>query len=217
MSTHPSTCEVMCACEKREHNAELIVVTGGPGAGKTAIVEMAKKYFCPHVVILPEAATMVFSGGFWRLSTITGRQAAQRAIFHIQREMEQLVIEEKRWGLAICDRGTLDGLAYWPGSENDYWAQVGSSAQKELSRYKTVIHLRTPTLAMGYNNHPNVLRIESAEEAGLIDEKIHQIWSRHPNYTQIDSASDFQNKAAVALKLIADDVPKCCMSQFHFA
>ena len=56
---------------------------------------MAKKVLCDHVVVLPEAATIVFGGGFWRLESASAKMAAQRAIFHVQREMEYLVVGEK--------------------------------------------------------------------------------------------------------------------------
>ncbi len=190
----------------------MVVVTGGPGAGKTAILEMARKQFCHHVAILPEAASVVFSGGFWRLRSSSARMAAQRAIFHVQKEMEKLVLGEKHWGLALCDRGTLDGLAYWPGDEAHYWRETGTTQAQELARYHAVIHLRTPGVDMGYN-YQNSLRIETAEEAREIDHRIEKIWSRHPRYAQIDSATDFFQKAAAAFQLIADDVPECCRNR----
>ena len=33
-----------------------IVLTGGPGGGKTAVLEVVRRHFCEHVVVLPEAA-----------------------------------------------------------------------------------------------------------------------------------------------------------------
>ncbi len=210
----PSTshCEVNCHCTQPRHTPSLVVVTGGPGAGKTAILEMARKKFCQHVAILPEAASLVFSGGFWRLPSATARMAAQRAIFHVQKEMETLVMDERRWGLGLCDRGTLDGLAYWPGEDAAYWRETGTTEARELARYKAVIHLRTPGMEMGYN-YQNALRVETADEARAIDQRIEKIWSRHPRYAQIDSATDFLQKAAAALQLIADDVPECCRNR----
>ena len=68
----------------------MIVLTGGPGAGKTAVLEMLRKEVCPHVAILPEAAGILFGGGFWRLPTDSARAAAQRAIFRVQRELETI-------------------------------------------------------------------------------------------------------------------------------
>jgi len=38
----------------------LVVLTGGPGAGKTAFLEIARRNFCEHIAVLPEAASIVF-------------------------------------------------------------------------------------------------------------------------------------------------------------
>jgi predicted ATP-binding protein involved in virulence len=40
----------MKPCECREpHDHRRIVLTGGPGAGKTAVLELIRQYFCSHV------------------------------------------------------------------------------------------------------------------------------------------------------------------------
>lgn len=179
----------------------LVVLTGGPGAGKTAVLEMAKRTSHAQVAFLPEAASVIFGGGFWRLHSQNGRKAAQRAIYHVQREMEEIVRGESLWLAGVCDRGTLDGLAYWPGTEKSYWKSLGSSHAEELARYSAIIHLRTPSAENGYN-HQNTLRIETPEEAQRIDEKIERIWRKHPRYLSIESQGDFMVKAAKALDAI---------------
>lgn len=209
MNSQPVSCDKTCFCVLKHHQASLVVVTGGPGAGKTAILEMAKKNFCRHVVVIPESASLIFKGGFWRMDTVLAKSAAQRAIFHVQSELEGLAVQDGRWGMALCDRGTLDGLAYWPSSEETFWDQVGSGPASELIRYKAVIHLRTPSDAEGYNQQ-NELRIESSKEAQIIDERISAIWSKHPRYIQIPSSVDFLTKAKLALNAIEAELPSCC-------
>lgn len=189
---------------------EFIVITGGPGAGKTAVLEMARRRFQKETAVLPEAASIIFGGGFWRLPSATAKMAAQRAIFQVQKQMEQLVVEEGEWSLGLCDRGTLDGLAYWPSDEKSYWRDIETTLEKELSRYKAVIHLRTPDLANGYN-HQNQLRTESVKEAQAIDLKIEKIWCHHPRYLQVPKFSNFLDKAAHAIELIQAEAPHCCL------
>ena len=198
-----------CGCGHSRHSCRLVAVTGGPGAGKTAVLEVALRAFCEHVAVLPEAAGVVFGGGFPRHDTGAGRAAAQRAIFHVQREVERLVLEEGRVAVGLCDRGTVDGLAYWAGDDADYWMQVGSSLEMELARYTAVIHLRTPAAHQGYN-HSNPLRVESVDEARALDERILAAWSAHPQVHVVDSASDFVAKARQALEIIRDQLPSCC-------
>lgn len=211
MSVYPTVCEKKCDCLKETHATRLVVITGGPGAGKTAVLEMTKKVLCEHVAVLPEAASIVFGGGFWRLESKSAKSAAQRAIYHVQREMENLVLGENRWAIGLCDRGTLDGLAYWTESQNLFWEMTKNRTEDEYARYAAVIHLQSPSADLGYN-HQNPLRIESVTQAAEIDEKIHAVWSRHPWYKMIESAPSFLIKENLALKEIAQALPDCCQS-----
>ncbi|HEX8109158.1 MAG TPA: ATP-binding protein [Kofleriaceae bacterium] len=199
-----------CTCHL-SHAPRLVVVTGGPGAGKTALLEVVQRDLCWHAVVLPEAASILWRGQFPRHPTIAGRKAAQRAIVRVQIEMQRMTIEEGRAGLIVCDRGTLDGLAYWPGSEREYFEDIASTKQRELERYATVIHMRTPSLDHGYM--PSPFRIESAAEAALIDEQIDAAWAGHPRRFMIDSDDDFVAKLHRALDLIRAEVPACCRAR----
>jgi hypothetical protein len=77
------------SCECREPHAHTrIVLTGGPGAGKTAVPELVRQHFCEHVHVLHEAAGIVFGGGFPRATEGNVLRASQRAIFYVQRELE---------------------------------------------------------------------------------------------------------------------------------
>lgn len=209
MASFTKNCSRPCSCKVVSHDTQIVVLTGGPGAGKTAVLELVEKVLCEHVAVLPEAASILFGGGFWRLDSPSGRMAAQRAIYHVQEEIQQLVLDEKKWSMALCDRGTLDGLAYWPGKDSDFFAAFNTNLEKEFQKYKAVIHLRSPTLEKGYN-YENPVRVESAELAAKIDEKIHEIWKTHPNYRVIESTSDFIEKVHQAAKLIQSFVPECC-------
>lgn len=198
-----------CECKVFDHVPKLVVLTGGPGAGKTAVLETIRRYFCAHVHVLPEAASIVFGGGFPRLASVPVRCAAQRAIYAVQRELERAEIEARGAGVVLCDRGTIDGIAYWPLPEARFWADLRTSAEDELARYHAVIHLRSPSLASGYN-HNNVLRIESATEAAAIDARIADAWSRHPRRVVVESDADFLKKLARAVAFVREEVPACC-------
>lgn len=197
-----------CDCNAERHDPRLVVLTGGPGAGKTATLEVIRRHFCDHVVVLPEAASTLFAGGFLRHSTNVGRRAAQRAIFHVQRELESVILGERTAAVALCDRGTVDGVAYWPGSSESFFAELGTNHDQELERYAAVIHLRTPPADGGYGK--NGVRIESASEAHEIDKKILAAWDGHPRRHVIDSTADFMVKVARALELVEAEIPECC-------
>jgi predicted ATPase len=183
------------------------VLTGGPGAGKSAVLELIRLFFCEHVRTLPESAGIVFGGRFPRNHHEPVQQAAQRAIYHVQRELESIADAENT-AIVLCDRGTIDCSAYWVGA-GDLFSSVGTTREAELARYDLVIHLRTPTSARAYNRD-NPLRIESLEEASAIDARILDQWNGHPHRIVVEATEDFLSKASHVLALLRDEVPACC-------
>ena len=190
-----------------KHDHRRVVLTGGPGAGKTAVLELIRLFFCIHVRTLPEAAGVIFGGRFPRNGRVAVRRAAQRAIFHVQRELEATE-EEDSAAIVLCDRGTVDGQAYWIG-EGDVFSAVGTTRERELARYHAVIHLRTPSSPDAYGLE-NPLRIESLEEAAVIDQRIAEVWAGHPRLREVAATPDFLTKAARALEILREEMPECC-------
>jgi hypothetical protein len=170
---------------------------------------LIRRYFCRHVRVLPESASVLFGGGFPREPSEASQKAAQRAIFHVQRQLELLVGPEGTPAVTICDRGTVDGMAYWPGAPDELLAATGTTREEELARYDTVIHLRTPSAALGYN-HSNRLRIEAAATAAAIDLRIEDAWRGHPRRLFVESRADFLLKAAEAIRHLHQQLPVCC-------
>lgn len=195
-----------CHCSE-PHPRRTIVLTGGPGAGKTAVLELLRQALCRHVVILPEAAGILFNDGFPRDDIPDVRRAAQRAIYHVQTELER-AMDAKNTAVMLCDRGVVDGVAYWPGP-GDFFAAVGTTREEAFARYDAVIHLRVPAETNGYG-HSNPYRIESAAEARIIDDRILGAWSGHPRVFVVESASDFFTKTTEALRLLESELPPCC-------
>ena len=200
-----------CECALERHAPQLIAITGGPGAGKTAVLEIARRSLCPHVAVLPEAASIVFGGGFPRGPSVPARRGTQRAIFHVQTALERILVEEHRVAIGLCDRGTVDSVAYWPESIDDFWREVHSDQASELARYAAVIHLRTPSAASGYD-HSNPLRTERASDARRLDQAIEAAWAGHPNRHIVESRPNFVDKVEEALTMIRAELPECCSS-----
>jgi predicted ATPase len=198
-----------CDCIVR-HPARRVVLTGGPGAGKTAVLELIRQSFCSHVLLLPEAAGVLFAGGFPRGPSVPEREAAQRAIYHVQRQLEAIGDAENA-ALVVCDRGTVDSAAFWPGGDpRGFWSAVGSSLQQELARYDAVIHLRVPPVGSGYYVRSNPLRVETEAEAVAIDQRIERLWAGHPRRFTVEASADFLEKAARTLDILRQEVPECC-------
>ena len=198
---------VPCECAEA-HERRRVVLTGGPGAGKTAVLELIRQSFCEHVKVLPEAAGVIFGGGFPREDDPECKRAAQRAIFYVQRELENAG-DSHNPTIVLCDRGTLDGLAYWPGAMDEFLASVGTTLPEQLARYHAVIHLRTPAEDRGYNKQ-NPLRTESAAVAAEVDRRILQAWQSHPKRFVVESTSEFLDKAAQTLEILRGEMPDCC-------
>lgn len=193
-----------------------IVLTGGPGAGKTAVLEIARRHFGARADVLHESASIVFRGGFPRLDTVDARCAAQRAIYHVQIELENVAQARTEPAVILCDRGTPDGLAYWPAAPDEFWRQLDTSLEAELARYDAVIHLRTPSRRDGY--HRDDVRIESAKAAALIDERLVEIWSKHPRRFDVESSHDFLDKTRITLAILERElVPSIAATRAHRA
>ena len=200
-----------CQCQSDAHEPKFIVMTGGPSAGKTRLLELIRGRLCRHVGLLPEAASVVFGGGFPRRTTPAARRAAQRAIFHVQDELERIVIDERSFGIVLCDRGTLDGLAYWPHDDESFFAELHTTRDAELRRYAAVLYLRTPH-ASDYDG-TNPLRIESPAEAAILDDLIVDVaWHGHPHRVIVDAAASFEEKAEIAIAAIRAELPPCCFA-----
>lgn len=207
MSTSPCDCH-----DPSSHRGHRVVLTGGPGAGKTAVLEVVRKYLCQHVMVLPEAAGIIYGGGFPRLSTVPARRAAQVAIFHVQDQLERIALSaEPLPAMVLCDRGIIDGLAYWPEDAESFYAAVGTTREAAFARYAAVIHLRTPTTEGGYN-HRNPLRVETAAEATALDEKLFHVWEGHPRRYVVECTKDFMEKLTETLNALRAELPVCCLT-----
>jgi nicotinamide riboside kinase len=179
-----------------------IVITGGPSSGKTSVVEILARSASPCLKVVEEAAALLFRGGFLRHTDPEKLKCQQIAIYHVQRQLENIAMIESPARPMICDRGSLDGLAYWPDDQTSFFRAIESSMEKELLRYDWVIHLDTvkPT-----DSQRDGFRTEEAKSASAMNDRVKRAWSLHPNRIVIDAHQDFLNKihrAVNALSLI---------------
>lgn len=185
-----------------------VAVTGGPSGGKTTLIEALKKEFGAKVKVVPEAASILYKGGFPRVKSYEGYYHAQRAIYFTQKELEELRCKSHPDALIVCDRGSLDALAYWPDSAESFFSSVHSTMPAEIARYDWVIHLETAT-EPDYDAS-NEVRTENFHEALLLNEKIKKSWEGHPQRIVISAEQDFFSKMKKATQVIAailDDRP----------
>ncbi|WP_413557524.1 ATP-binding protein [Bdellovibrio sp. HCB209] len=177
-----------------------IVVTGGPSGGKTTLIEALKKELGQKCAVVPEAASILYRGGFPRFKEAQGIINAQRAIYFTQKELEDMVCQLSQKSLIVCDRGSVDSIAYWPESPEHFFKNIGTNQDLEFSRYDWVLHMDT---AEGdYYDTSNPVRTESFQEAALLNTKIKDAWASHPRRIVIGHNKDFISKMTTALAVI---------------
>jgi nicotinamide riboside kinase len=167
-----------------------IALTGGPSGGKTTLIEALQKDMSSTLAVVPEAASILYRGGFPRRPTIEGRKHAQRAICYTQRELEDLITAESKLDVIVCDRGSLDSIAYWPGNDAvDFFQSLQTHREAELQRYDWVLHLDTADVDTFDANNP--IRTESFLEAVELNAKIKEAWKGHPQRVVIPHEEEF--------------------------
>lgn len=176
-----------------------IVLTGGPAAGKTSLALILEKTYADKLAIVPEAASILFRGGFPREPSEAQRKCQQKAIYYVQRELENSIELSHPGEILICDRGSLDALAYWPGPAEEFLQSMQTSLAAEVARYDWVIHLETAR-APDYKN--SAIRTETSREALDIDAKVKAAWQKHPNQVIIPRAANFPMKIYLAIKIV---------------
>jgi hypothetical protein len=197
-----------------------IVLTGGPGGGKTTLIEELSRdpAWAVRFAALPEAIFLMRHVG------ISPREKLfQRVMVHLQMALEDGL--DRALGLdngraILCHRGSLDPLAYWLDRgwpEEEFFVYTGTTREEHYRRYTAVVHL--VTAADGAEEHyarwPEAHRPEQIEDAVRLDGLLHQVWRDHPrlswpNNTSVlfrgDSNPGFTSGKAVALSKTANNL-----------
>jgi len=191
------------------HKRPVIVLTGGPGGGKTTLIEELAHdpAWAGRFVALPEAIALMRRLGLsprWRLF--------QRVMVHLQMALEEgldraLGLEDGR--AILCHRGSLDPLAYWLDRgwpEEEFFAFTGTRREEHYRRYVAVVHLVTAAEGAPwvYTRWPEAHRPETVEDAIRLDRLLHRVWRNHPRYYRLDNEGrDWAAKSRAARRILA--------------
>ncbi len=187
-----------------------IVLTGGPGAGKTVITHALTtsdlwadwRHEIGGILAVPEAATQIYSARNtrWDRLDLEDRCDTQRAIYHLQREQEERLAGQARAlgrRVLLLDRGTIDGSAYWPHGPGAYWDDLCVNGEAELARYAGVIVLQSAA-ALGSRAYDgdasNAVRFEDATAALESDRVLATLWGSHARIVRISAFEDLSHK-----------------------
>jgi len=185
-----------------------IVLTGGPGGGKTTAADLFRREIGERVVVVPEAATLLFSGGFPRSNEVHARKSAQCAIYSVQTNLENVQSALYPDRILLCDRGTIDGAAYWPEQAEEFFQAVGTTRERELARYDEVLFFESAAVGGIAIEGGNPTRVETNEEALELDHRLRALWSQHPRFTVVPHNPSFVKKIMFGLALLESVVAK---------
>ncbi len=193
----------MCRMSNNATNGRIrIALTGGPGGGKTTAADLFRREIGERVVVVPEAATLLFAGGFPRSDAPGAVRAAQRAIYHVQRNLEDVQSARFPGRILLCDRGTVDGAAYWPEAAEDWFTHMSTTLEQELARYDAVIFFETAAVGGMSIEGGNPVRVEDLDTAIALDDRLRSLWSRHPRFVLVPHNPSFFKKLTFGLASI---------------
>jgi predicted ATPase len=182
-----------------------IVLTGGPGAGKTVVARDIVSRHAHRYVLVPEAATQVYEAlqTRWDRLDLEGRRDVQRQIYRLQLGQEAKTLTENPNKILLLDRGTIDGAAYWPEGAAAYWLDLSTTLAAEIARYDAIIWMQTSAaLGLYDGDASNACRFEHPQAAIESGDRLKQLWATHDRLRTVNAYPHFADKiAAVEMEL----------------
>lgn len=171
---------------------KLVVLTGGPCAGKTTVTQAITGEWPDKLIVAPEVASVLLEHLIPAPNEADFEvwlEQLQKAIFPTQRSCEHIqLLRAQRSGiqLVLCDRGVLDGAAYMPGGMTQFARICALDPSVELARYERVIHLESVATAKpelwDELKATNPARYETLELAQERELALRQVYQHHPKY-----------------------------------
>jgi len=126
-------------------------------------------------------------------------------VFHVQRNLEDVQSGRFPDRVLLCDRGTVDGAAYWPDGGEGFFAALGTTKEAEFTRYEAVLFLESAAVGgLPVVEGGNPVRNEGIDAAAALDRRLRDVWSEHPNFVLIGHEASFFHKMARGLDAMRD-------------
>jgi predicted ATPase len=182
--------------------APRIVLTGGPGGGKTTAADLYLRELGDSAIVVPEAATLLFAGGFPRVDEPDAERSLQQAIYAVQRNLEDVQGARFPDRVLLCDRGTVDGAAFWPDGDHEFFSMAGTTRERELARYDAVLFFETGAVGGLSIEGGNRYRTESNDRAVELDRRLRSLWGDHPRFYLVPHQQSFLAKITAGLAIL---------------
>ncbi len=191
------------------------LLTGGPGAGKTA----SENWLIPAlengdttVLFIPESATELISSKITAAEIGDAAYQKKQLLLQLEKEKEaeqkaRRIAARGKNVLIFFDRGTLDGIAWWNQRDFDQMLfSMDLNEEKLRDRYDAVFHLESAACTddRKYDRSTNAARIASPKEARDFDFRLRKIYQPHRHWKLIPSGADVDRK----MDLLIDSIQK---------
>lgn len=195
-----------------------IVLTGGPGAGKSTVINAIEQKFKKQILVMPEAASQVIEQGepsfiheYPSKDLDHFRDAIrQNSIRVVQNILEKFFLKQANRSMAdviVYDRGILDGAPYYGRGLDGFLNDFNLDLQEVYSRYDLIIHMESLAVSdpKKYEQllHTNPARFEDAVSAANTDKEIKRIWAGHPNVIFFESKLGIEKLTTSVIGLVS--------------
>lgn len=182
-----------------------IVLTGAPSSGKSSVMKELSRLYKDKILLVPESAVVLLSGGFPAPSheDLEQIRAFQNAIVAVQKGLEFILPRQhSSASFAIFDRGILDGAGFWPPGPKEYLKQFQIDRDSEYKKFTNVIFLELPKPEMfgGTNDH----RFHNYEQSLASERQLESVWKEHPHFTKISAKETLEEKISSVVSVIQE-------------
>lgn len=188
-----------------------VCLTGGPGTGKTSVIDAAYKELSKDykVIIVPETVTYLRNMGLTFYETV---EDFQEIVMSYQLFIENIVNRTTQMYpdkdiVVICDRGIVDSCAY----QNDKQLaevcrrlDVNWDINQMYERYDQVVALIGAKEFYTLENNP--ARDENYEKAKNLGATTIGCWENHPSLHIVGPQERIEDKEDIVINLIKENI-----------
>lgn len=178
-----------------------IVLSGGPCAGKTTIIDMLNKYYTDkgyNVIVVPESARQVIGQGITKSDLYNFEYEVAKRQLENENIADNNLASYDSDTIIFYDRGLTDAFGYLNYRDRARLQdELEISHLQSWSRYDAVLFLETAAISDIYITDDE--RSEDIDEAIRCHISLLDIWMGHPHLRYIKSTDNIEDKLKKAI------------------